>query len=674
MKRRIVQALAGLLVLSFACRAAAEDYEHYTRYVESDGTQSIDLGFTLSSDMTIECVYEQLYKGGLASYQGLFGARTDASTENISAFSLTQDFNVFCGECQTGGNDSYKTYRARFDRTADSFYLHRNLIKRTPTEGWTQTDLTTGQSIGKSQKQGQYEGQIWNGETFSTAETAMLFEIRGTAIGGGTWSRAAMRLYLLRVSDSSGKVLHEIIPGQEGDRVGVYDTVTGNYLYPTEGNPLKIVGTTPLSVQIDPSEPTIYEWGMKSFVTAQMPSPDTTTVTTVVRPINVGSQSYVESDGTQEIDLGFKLKSDMNIEVVFAGVGAVPASQGFFGARGSGANDLNIALFRGKHAEGKIVSADCQNGSYDTYRMADSSAVPEVIYRATLKDGAWTQTNETSGAQIGRSKKAWDGASFETPGNAMLFRINGTTIDDSAWARAKVRIYSVVVRDKDGTLLHDLVPSVNEAGVAGLFDRASADAANAWKFPAFGNRLTFVGARFAPDAPRAYTNVVGRVDESCKLPVTIRPLRPGTTYEWFAFAEDQRGDFVSSPTTNTFTTVADAAPAGATLSLKVEVRFGMAKAGHLRLRLTRTDTANAAAVTLVAGKDYGGADPANWRNVMACGSFAAGEAAIVVDTPFLPKDTNYLRAFTADGEWSETVLIPETGFVPGKQGLAVIFR
>ena len=114
--------------------------------------------------------------------------------------------------------------------------------------------------------------------------------------------------------------------------------------------------------------------------------------------------------------------------------------------------------------------------------------------------------------------------------------------------------------------------------------------------------------------------------------------------------------------------------AGATLSLGAKVVFGEAKAGHLRLKLTRTDTANAAAVTLVAGKNYGGADPATWRNVTALGSFASGEAEIVVDTPFLPADTNYLRAFTADGEWSETVFIPETGFVSRGRGLMLILR
>lgn len=308
MKHRIVQALAGLLVLSFACRAAAEDYEHYTRYVESDGTQSIDLGFKLSSDMTIECVFEQLNKGGLAPYQGFFGARTDASTENISAFSYAQSGQAFCGECQTGGNDSYKTYRTRFDRTADSFCLHRNLIKRTPTEGWTQTDLTTGQSIVKSQRQGEYEGEIWDGETFSTAETAMLFKIRGTDIGG-TWSRAAMRLYLLRVSDSSGKVLHEIIPDQEGDRVCVRDTVTGAYLYPTEGKPLKIVETKPLSVQIDPLEPT--------------PPGD----------YDVALDCLI-SDGSQWIETGVTLDSEMTIDIDCAPLGfGQNETRGVFGAR-----------------------------------------------------------------------------------------------------------------------------------------------------------------------------------------------------------------------------------------------------------------------------------------------------------------------------------------------------
>lgn len=657
MKVKTMLVLAGLLGAGFA--RAADEVVDTTVYVESDGSQYIDLGYPLSSDMEVEIV-ATIKNNVPVQYRGLFGARTEADVKNFSAavdsnagLGFMLDCNDEKGECLT--------YRA------DVVYSKGvNLSFGTPYRIviGAQSRSVVGQPRSNSTP---------IKTSFTTAGNAYVFAVNG--MPSSNWGKAAAKVHLVRIRQN-GAILHEYLPACKDGVFGLSDVVgDGGFKTSAVGNPL-LGKIKPLSVLIDLSEPTIYEWGMKSFVTVKMLRPATTTVTTVVRPIDYGA-SYVQSDGTQEIDLGFKLKSDMNIEVVFAGVGVVPASQGFFGARGSGASVRNIALFRGKDDEGGIVSADCQNGNYESYRMNNASVATGVVYRATLKNGAWTLTDEKSGTQIGKSSKAWDGATFETPGNALLFRINGTTIDNSIWALAQVRIYSVVVRDKDGALLHDLIPSMNAAGVAGFFDRAVPDAADAWKLPKPGggvNPLVLGDGRIAPDAPRVYTNVVGRVDDSCELPVTIRPLRPGTVYEWFAFAEDQRGDFACSLTTNTLTTVSDAAPAGATLSLKVEVLLGGAKAGHLRLRLTRTDTANAAAVTLVGGKDYGGADPATWRNVNALGSFAVGEAVIMVDTPFLPKDTNYLRVFTADGEWSETVFIPETGFVPGKQGLAVIFR
>ena len=72
------------------------------------------------------------------------------------------------------------------------------------------------------------------------------------------------------------------------------------------------------------------------------------------------------------------------------------------------------------------------------------------------------------------------------------------------------------------------------------------------------------------------------------------------------------------------------------------------------------------------GADCGGLDAGSWQHTAKCGAFAAGESAAKFTTPDFGRDTVYVRFYTADGAWSETVYLPDQHHV--KNGLAIILK
>ena len=78
----------------------------------------------------------------------------------------------------------------------------------------------------------------------------------------------------------------------------------------------------------------------------------------------------------------------------------------------------------------------------------------------------------------------------------------------------------------------------------------------------------------------------------------------------------------------------------------------------LTATLTRAET-SAADVYAAWGSTYGGIDTASWQHTQLCGSFAANAASVQVTTPDMSRDTIYVRFYTGDGKWSETVYLPD---------------
>ena len=78
----------------------------------------------------------------------------------------------------------------------------------------------------------------------------------------------------------------------------------------------------------------------------------------------------------------------------------------------------------------------------------------------------------------------------------------------------------------------------------------------------------------------------------------------------------------------------------------------------LTATLTRAETSSAD-VYAAWGSTYGGIDTASWQHTQLCGSFAENEQSAEFTTPNMSSDTVYVRFYTADGKWSETVYLPD---------------
>ncbi|MCQ2395963.1 MAG: hypothetical protein MJ249_16910, partial [Kiritimatiellae bacterium] len=82
---------------------------------------------------------------------------------------------------------------------------------------------------------------------------------------------------------------------------------------------------------------------------------------------------------------------------------------------------------------------------------------------------------------------------------------------------------------------------------------------------------------------------------------------------------------------------------------------------------------NAAEVFAVYGSECGGIDREAWACERKCGtSFAAGETRSVFSVQKIPPEAAYLRFYTANGEWSQTIYLPD---LPRKSvGFAIILK
>jgi hypothetical protein len=80
----------------------------------------------------------------------------------------------------------------------------------------------------------------------------------------------------------------------------------------------------------------------------------------------------------------------------------------------------------------------------------------------------------------------------------------------------------------------------------------------------------------------------------------------------------------------------------------------------LTVTLNRNGTSTAEAdVYALWGADYAAMDTAEWEHTERLGAFAENAQTAEFTTPALARDTVYVRFYTGDGKWSETVYLPE---------------
>ena len=602
--------------------------------IVSDGSQDIDLGRPLQSGWTIELDFELVELPTSGSVM-LFGSReTDYRMNNISIVCNDHevDFDYQSTE-KGGGRMAYSSPAVNLRHTA--------VLSPEKRELRTATGLVL------------CENKIFANPGWSTPTNARLFNSDGLT----TATNAMLRVYRLRITDSSGSGILDYIPcvTSEG-RVGFYDAVSGLFVQQTTGNDFtygKVLDTVEDAAALR-AETTL---SVNDFGASNAPVTAKAEVRSVFVP---KGDAFIESDGSQFIDLGFPLKSDMKITINFSPTepAAVQvAASGILGAR-SGAGSKNISLFLGPNGSRYIIAADLNNGSYNEYRNFPTEPYEVGALYTVEFPGRKVYKN---GTLLVQGTTLWPANNpFTTASNAHLFDIT-----DTGWAKAKIRFYSLIIETNGVEMCH-FVPAVRD-GHIGIEDIAGD---KGFKYPENSGAQPLGYSAGGFSGQHEFTEEVVLTAPG-EVPFKTAPLKPGTVYDYVYSAENDAGEPMTFK--GQFEAPAEAWPASYT-PLVYDFPEKNPKAGKLTVILSRSEAGAADQITAVYGSIYGGADPAKWQHSAVIGQFGSGEASATV-TLALPKDTVYLRFYTAAGGWSETVFIPETKFVPGKQqGLAVIVR
>lgn len=91
------------------------------------------------------------------------------------------------------------------------------------------------------------------------------------------------------------------------------------------------------------------------------------------------------------------------------------------------------------------------------------------------------------------------------------------------------------------------------------------------------------------------------------------------------------------------------------------------------MTLSRSGTSTAETDVFAAwGADYAAMDTESWAHKVRLGAFAENALTAQFMTPALARDTVYVRFYTGDGKWSETVYLPDLDAKAA--GLVILIR
>lgn len=171
----------------------------------------------------------------------------------------------------------------------------------------------------------------------------------------------------------------------------------------------------------------------------------------VALPAGYTQVEYLQSSGTQYIDIGFKPNQDTRIVIDFTTL-TTSANAYAYGMRGDSAHNINPRF--GAIFKNASVRVDYGNDNGVTLPLTLTAGGRYKLdqNKNTCALNASTATNST--------------ATFQCPNSAYLFAINE---GGTAKYFATIKLYSGQVYD-NGTLIRNFVPARNAAGTLGLYD------------------------------------------------------------------------------------------------------------------------------------------------------------------------------------------------------------
>ena len=622
-----------------------EPVAYPVEYIESDGTAYLDTGLVLSDTMSVTVDYNVLSNVSPSGNAiGFFGARSSASSRNIAISVRSGSLTASLDFSNSGSYESYRFY-AHYELEARySFYLGADKRRVTNVE--------TGTTVGG--------GGVWTGE-FTTPSSAFVFWANGT-----TWDKMRGRVYGLVIKDGD-EVIRDYEPYVTNGVACLRDKMTGTFLFNanTSGG---VLTAGPKTRTFDFGERIS---GLSTNAVGEVEverlgaGASSCDVLSVVTPAMAHAVEYLESDGSQYFDTGFAITKDMAVTIEFAITDYANGPAGVFGSR-QDANNLTAAI---SYASDKQISCDFGGKANHRANAIRITCGPEVKFTAVIS----AKERSVKGGTVNVENKtdASGEDDWQTPGNAWILGTQNTT-----WNKAKARLYSVRIT-RGGVAFRDYQPCVRD-GVPCLFDRVT----RTYLFEASGKNGFGVGPRIGQ--PVCYsldgfrngpvvpvTNLVASVSEPTTMAFSIPVLQPGTGYEGFFLAENH---VTSVPTRMPVPegVFYSFATAGEEASLKVD--YALTGRSRLALSVLRTGRV-ATKLHAVYGSVYGGDAAASWEHDEVIADFEADGATVSAFSPRFDGTANYLRLYTEDGEWSQTICLPATGLVQKPAGgLMLIFR
>lgn len=654
---------AGPIIVTPACDrvvdgsepfVTVEPSEYPVHYIESDGVAYMDTGLTLTSTMSADIVYA-LVSGSDAN--GIFGSRASAYRQNFAlSCSFAQGRRIsadFLGSCS-----DYGPYRA----TIGPASLDVRYATHLGGDGCRISNLFYQVSSHESTAS-------WGEQSaFTTPTSALIFQT-----GGTNWKPAVIKLYSLVIRDN-GEIIRDYRPYVKDGVACVRDEVSGDFLFNTNS-----AGAFTAGPAIEPL--TMDHAFMVTATNAQAHVALKTIGTGATRgdvfavatraPAYDRAVAYLESDGTQYIDTRLVLSNDVAVYLSYELVDASNGAAGIFGSRAS-VDSRNIAV---SYAATSQVSCDFSNGAHANYRASLNPTELNKTYEVVLS----AQRRSLTLNGVGKTNPSTQsGDPWCTPGPAWIF---GT--QKAGWNLGKIRLRTLRI-EREGMAIRDYQPCVKD-NVGCLYERVT----RTFLYCAQPQGSAFITGETIPtpdadfvDAPfrngpcaYAATNLVLSADGPSGGTLAFGPLQPGTRYACTLYVTNDVGAFVRYPgdvnQTLFFQTAEDSVPDGATSSLAVA--YAPAQGSRLDLSVTRAGTTETQLHALL-GNAYGGDETEDWKTDVVIGTFAEGAATLAVQSPYLDKNVDYLRLYTADGEWSKTIQVSTTGHVWVPSGMMVIIR
>lgn len=643
---------AGPTVETPACDVTYSDDEAIIRispvaypveYIESDGTAYLDTGLVLSNTMSVAIDYVILANTSPSGAAiGVFGSRLSAAERNIAISFASGSSNT---AVDFGSNNGY--------RIEPKFQLGVGYHTYLGADERCTINLETGIVLARNSK-------TWSPENpFTTPSSALVFGVNGT-----TWDKMRGRVYSLVIKDGD-EAVRDYEPYVTNGVACLRDKMTGTFLFNanTSGG---VLTAGPKTRTFDFGERIS---GLSTNAVGEVEverlgaGASSCDVLSVATPAMAHAVEYLESDGSQYFDTGFAITKDMAVTIEFAITDYANGPAGVFGSR-QDADHRTAAISYA--TDGQI---SCDFGGTAHHRANRVGCETDVKFTAVLSA---TERSLKGGSADAKSTADASGEEdWQTPGNARILWTQNTT-----WKKAKARLYSVRIT-RGGAAFRDYQPCVRD-GVPCLFDRVT----RTYLFEADGKNDFGVGPRIeqsvcysldgfrnGPVVP--VTNLVASVSEPTTMAFSIPGLQPGTGYEGFFLAENH---VASVPTRMPVPEgiFYSFATAGEEASLKVD--YALTGRSRLALSVLRIGR-EATKLHAVYGSVYGGDAAASWEHDEVIADFEADGATVSAFSPRFDGTANYLRLYTEDGEWSQTICLPATGLVQKPAGgLMLIFR